>query len=109
VLQILPFLFKQSDDVGFAMASVSRAEFVVKFMAILQNPSKVGAFYFHALGCGNSVPLITLWNWQLRCNQISEILTAENFQSGLKGHYGTDDPQKVECRRCLCACQFLPW
>jgi len=54
------------DEGGFALDSVHRAEYVVKIMAILQNPSK-----------------------------ISEILTAENFQSGLKDHYGTDDPQKV--------------
>ena len=37
---------EQSDE-GFAMASVHRAEFVVKIMAVLQNPSKVAVHGDH--------------------------------------------------------------
>ena len=57
----LYFLSQCDKDANFALGAVHRAEFMVKAIAILQNPQK-----------------------------IFEIINAENFKNGLSDHYGTE-------------------
>lgn len=55
------FCYNATKDANFALGAVHRAEFMVKAIAILQNPQK-----------------------------IFEIINAENFKNGLSDHYGTE-------------------